>query len=138
MPENLIESFVAIEDKTFWKHHGFNWTRMIGAVISSITGHGQISGTSTITQQLARNIYIPEIKSERSIKRKVQEMYYAARLEHAHTKEEIVEAYLNTIYLGYGCYGVNAAARTYFSKSVADLNVLESAEIGRESCRERV
>lgn len=129
MPENLIESFVAIEDKTFWKHHGFNWTRMIGAVISSITGHGQISGTSTITQQLARNIYLPEIKSERSIKRKVQEMYYAARLEHAHTKEEIVEAYLNTIYLGYGCYGVNAAARTYFSKSVADLSVLESAAL---------
>ena len=129
MPESLIESFVAIEDKTFWKHHGFNFTRMIGAVISSITGHGQISGTSTITQQLARNIYLPEIKSERSITRKVQEMYYAARLEHAHTKEEIIEGYLNTIYLGFGCYGVNSAARTYFSKNVKDLSVLESASL---------
>lgn len=129
MPENLIESFVAIEDKTFWKHHGFNWTRMIGAVFSAITGNGKISGTSTITQQLARNIYLPETKSERSITRKVKEMYYAARLEHAHTKEEIIEAYLNTIYLGYGCYGVNSAARTYFSKSVKDLSVLESAAL---------
>ena len=129
MPEVLIESFVAIEDKTFWKHHGFNWTRMIGAVLSSITGHGQISGTSTITQQLARNVYLPDEKSVRTIKRKLLEMYYAARIEHALSKEEIVEAYLNTIYLGYGCYGVNSAARTYFSKSVKDLNLLECASL---------
>jgi len=129
MPEELIESFVAIEDKTFWKHHGFNWTRMIGAVLSSITGHGQISGTSTITQQLSRNVYLPEEKSDRTIKRKLLEMYYAARIEHALSKEEIIEAYLNTIYLGYGCYGVNSAARTYFSKSVKDLTLLECASL---------
>ena len=129
MPESLIEAFVAIEDKTFWKHHGFNWIRMIGAVYSSITGHGQISGTSTITQQLSRNIYLPEEKSERTIKRKFLEMYYAARLEHALSKEQIIEAYLNTIYLGYGCYGVNSAASTYFSKDVKDLSVLECAAL---------
>ncbi|MBR2673871.1 MAG: transglycosylase domain-containing protein [Mogibacterium sp.] len=129
MPEHLIESFIAIEDKTFWKHHGFNWVRMVGAVLSSITGSGQISGTSTITQQLARNIYLPEIKSDRTITRKLQEMYYAARIEHAHSKEEIVEAYLNTIYLGYGCYGVNSAAKTYFSKNVKDLSLVESASL---------
>ena len=129
MPEDLINSFVAIEDKTFWKHHGFNWTRMIGAVLSSLTGSGRISGTSTITQQLSRNVYLADIKSVRSIKRKLLEMYYAARLEHALSKEEIIEAYLNTIYLGHGCYGVNAAARTYFSKNVQDLDLVECAAL---------
>ena len=129
MPEDLINAFVAIEDKTFWKHHGFNWTRMIGAVLSSLTGNGRISGTSTITQQLARNVYLADTKSVRSIKRKLLEMYYAARLEHALSKEEIIEAYLNTIYLGHGCYGVNAAARTYFSKSVKKLDLVECAAL---------
>ena len=129
MPEDLINAFVAIEDKTFWKHHGFNWTRMIGAVLSSLTGSGRISGTSTITQQLARNVYLADIKSVRSIKRKLLEMYYASRLEHFLTKEQIIEAYLNTIYLGHGCYGVNAAARTYFSKSVKDLDLVECASL---------
>ena len=129
MPENLINSFIALEDKTFWKHHGFNWTRMIGAVLSSLTGNGRISGTSTITQQLARNVYLADTKSVRSIKRKLLEMYYANRLEHNLSKEEIIEAYLNTIYLGHGCYGVNAAARTYFSKNVKDLNLVESASL---------
>lgn len=129
MPEDLVESVIAIEDKTFWKHHGFNWIRMIGAVLSSVTGHGQISGTSTITQQLARNIYLPEIKSDRTITRKLWEMYYAARIEHAHSKEEIVEAYLNTVYFGYGCYGVNSAAKTYFSKDVNELSLVECASL---------
>lgn len=129
MPEDLINAFVAIEDKTFWKHHGFNWTRMIGAILSSLTGSGRISGTSTITQQLARNVYLADIKSVRSIKRKLLEMYYANRIEHALSKEEIIEAYLNTIYLGHGCYGVNAAAKTYFSKSVKKLNLVECAAL---------
>ena len=129
MPEDLINSFVAIEDKTFWKHHGFNWTRMIGAILSALTGNGKISGTSTITQQLARNVYLADTKSVRSIKRKLLEMYYAARLEHSLSKEEIIEAYLNTIYLGHGCYGVNAAARTYFSKDVKDLELAECAAL---------
>ena len=129
MPEDLINSFVAIEDKTFWKHHGFNWTRMIGAILSSFTGSGRISGTSTITQQLARNVYLADTKSVRSIKRKLLEMYYASRLEHSLSKEEIIEAYLNTIYLGHGCYGVNAAARTYFSKNVKDLDLVECAAL---------
>ena len=129
MPEDLINSFIAIEDKTFWKHHGFNWTRMIGAVLSSFTGSGKISGTSTITQQLARNVYLADTKSVRSIKRKLLEMYYASRLEHSLSKQEIIEAYLNTIYLGHGCYGVNAAAKTYFSKKVQDLDLVECAAL---------
>ena len=129
MPEDLVNSFIALEDKTFWKHHGFNWTRMIGAVLSSLTGNGRISGTSTITQQLARNVYLADTKSVRSIKRKLLEMYYASRLEHALSKEEIMEAYLNTIYLGHGCYGINSAAKTYFSKSVKDLSLVQCAAL---------
>lgn len=129
LPDNLKNSFVAIEDKTFWKHHGFNFKRMAGAVISSVTGGGGISGTSTITQQLARNVYLADIKSERSIKRKIIEMYYAFQIEKTLSKEEILEAYLNSIYLGYGCYGVNSAARIYFSKNVQDLNLEECASL---------
>lgn len=129
MPDDLVNSFVALEDKTFWKHHGFNWIRMVGAVVGSVTGGGSISGTSTITQQLARNVYLSDIKSVRSIRRKVVEMYYASRIEANMSKEEIVEAYLNTIYLGYGCYGVDAAAKSYFSKEVKDLDLVECAAL---------
>lgn len=129
MPENLVNAFVALEDKTFWKHHGFNWTRMIGAVFQSITGFGKISGTSTITQQLARNVYLPETMSTRSIKRKVLEMYYAAVIERKLSKKEIVEAYLNTIYLGFGNYGVEAASESYFGKKPKDLSLVQCASL---------
>lgn len=129
MPENLVNAFVALEDKTFWKHHGFNWTRMIGAVFQSITGSGKINGTSTITQQLARNVYLPETMSTRSIKRKVLEMYYAAVIERKLSKKEIVEAYLNTIYLGFGNYGVEAASESYFGKKPKDLSLVQCASL---------
>ena len=130
MPDDLKNAFIAIEDKTFYKHHGFNWRRMFGAVLSKLTGRSAaISGTSTITQQLARNAYLAEIKSQRSISRKLSEMFIAWRLEHKLTKDQILEAYLNTIYLGYGNYGVSAAARTYFSKDVGELNLAECAAL---------
>ena len=130
MPDNLKNAFIAIEDKTFYKHHGFNFRRMFGAVLAKLTGRSSsISGTSTITQQLARNAYLSEIKSRRSLRRKISEMYIAWQLERKFTKDEILEAYLNTIYLGYGNYGVGAAARTYFSKTVDDLTLAESAAL---------
>lgn len=129
MPENLVNAFVALEDKTFWKHHGFNWTRMIGAVFQSLTGSGKISGTSTITQQLARNVYLTDTMSQRSIKRKVLEMYYAAVIERKLSKEKIVEAYLNTIYLGFGNYGVEAASESYFGKEPKDLSLVQCASL---------
>ena len=130
MPDDLKNAFIAIEDKTFYKHHGFNWRRMFGAVLSKLTGRSAaISGTSTITQQLARNAYLAEIKSQRSISRKLSEMFIAWRLEKNLTKDEILEGYLNTIYLGYGSYGVNAAARTYFSKDVDELTLAECAAL---------
>ena len=129
LPENLKNAFIAIEDKTFWTHKGFNFRRIFGAIWNSISGGGEISGTSTITQQLARNVFLPEEKSVRSIKRKIIEMYYAYEIEEELSKEEILTAYLNTIYLGYGCYGVDTAAKKYFSKDVEDLTLKECAAL---------
>jgi penicillin-binding protein 1A len=100
---------------------------MVGAVWESVSGKGRISGTSTITQQLARNLYLEETRSERSIDRKIKEAYYAIQLESHLTKEQIIEAYLNKIYLGSGSNGVEAAAQTFFSKEAKDLDLVESA-----------
>ena len=130
MPDNLKNAFIAVEDKTFYKHHGFNFRRMFGAVLAKLTGRSSsISGTSTITQQLARNAYLSDIKSIRSIRRKLTEMYIAWQLERKLTKDQILEAYLNTIYLGYGNYGVGSASRTYFSKEVGELDLAECAAL---------
>lgn len=128
LPENLTNAFIAVEDKTFWTHKGFNFKRIIGAILERFHG-GRISGTSTITQQLARNVFLPEDKSVRSIKRKITEMYYAYEIEQELSKEDIITAYLNTIYLGYGCYGVDTAAKTYFSCDVEDLTLEQCAAL---------
>lgn len=129
LPENLKNAFIAVEDKTFWTHKGFNFRRIVGAILEKFNGGGRISGTSTITQQLARNVFLPEDKSVRSIKRKIIEMYYAYEIEEELSKEEILTAYLNTIYLGYGCYGVDTAARKYFSRSVEKLTLSQCAAL---------
>ena len=129
IPEDMVNAIVAIEDKTFWKHNGFNFIRIAGAIKESIFGGGEISGTSTLTQQLARNIYLAETKSQRSMNRKILEAYYAVLIEKALTKEQIVEAYLNTVYLGFNCYGVEAASQAYFNKSVTDLDLLECVSL---------
>ena len=129
LPENLKNAFIAIEDKTFWTHNGFNFKRIFGAIWNSVSGGGEISGTSTITQQLARNVFLPEEKSVRSIKRKIIEMYYAHEIEEVLSKEEILTAYLNTIYLGYGCYGVDTAAKKYFNTDVEHLKLSQCAAL---------
>ncbi|MBQ9272237.1 MAG: transglycosylase domain-containing protein [Mogibacterium sp.] len=128
-PDNLKNAFISIEDKTFWTHNGFNVRRIFGAIWNSVRGGGEISGTSTITQQLARNVFLPEEKSIRSIKRKIIEMYYAYQIEQELTKEEILTAYLNTIYLGYGCYGVDTAADKYFDEDVENLTLEQCAAL---------
>lgn len=127
MSKNLINAYVSIEDKTFFEHSGFNVVRMVGAVKDAILKDKRISGTSTITQQLARNLYLFEDRSKRSIDRKIKEAYYAIQLEKHLTKEQIIEAYLNTIYLGSNSKGVQAASEKYFSKDAKDLNLIESA-----------
>ncbi|WP_312354156.1 transglycosylase domain-containing protein [Aminipila sp.] len=128
LPQNLVDAFISIEDKTFLDHHGFNFVRILGAIRDSFTS-GKISGTSTITQQLARNLYLTETRTERTLTRKIKEAYYTVLLEKHLTKEEIIEAYLNTIYLGYNSYGVQAASQAYFSKDVEDLDILECAAL---------
>lgn len=125
IPKNMINAIVSIEDKTFWDHHGFNFVRMLGAIRESIFSGGQISGTSTITQQLARNVYLPETKSVRSLNRKISEAWYTVLLERKLSKKQIMEAYLNTIYFGYNAYGVQAASQAYFSKDVEDLDLAQ-------------
>ncbi|MBQ3107443.1 MAG: transglycosylase domain-containing protein, partial [Firmicutes bacterium] len=127
IPSDLVNAFVAIEDYTFWDHNGFNFIRIIGAIRDSLVSGDPISGTSTITQQLARNLYLEETKDVRSYVRKVQEAYYTIILERELSKEQIVEAYLNTIYLGANSYGISAAAETYFSKDVSELTLAECA-----------
>ncbi|MBO4861478.1 MAG: penicillin-binding protein [Firmicutes bacterium] len=132
MPDDLKNAFLAVEDKTFWDHNGFNLIRIFGAIWDTIKSGGdtRIRGTSTISQQLARNIFMSEEeKEERSISRKIKEAYYTVIIERALSKEQILEAYLNTVYLGYNSYGVGAAARSYFDKDVKDLTLIECATL---------
>ncbi len=129
IPENMVNAIVSIEDQKFWTHHGFNFIRMVGAIRDSVFGGGGISGTSTISQQLARNFYLADIKSERTMGRKLTEMYITIILEKNLSKEKIMEAYLNTIYLGFNSYGVEAAAQSYFNKPVEKLKLLECASL---------
>lgn len=129
LPKDLVDAFVSIEDKTFWDHHGFNFIRIFGAIFESVTQGERISGTSTITQQLARNLFLAESKSQRSMTRKIKEAYYTICLERKLTKEQIIEAYLNTIFLGSQANGVQAASQAYFSKNVEDLTLPECATL---------
>jgi penicillin-binding protein 1A len=129
LPQDLVDAFVSIEDKTFWDHHGFNVVRILGAIKEGVTQGEGISGTSTITQQLARNLYLAETKSDRTLTRKIKEAYYTVLLERHLTKKQIIEAYLNTISLGYGTNGVQAASQSYFSKDVKDLTLAECATL---------
>jgi penicillin-binding protein 1A len=129
LPEHLKDAFVAIEDKTFWEHHGFNFVRIAGAIRDSVFNRTSVSGTSTISQQLARNVWLQDEMSDRTMKRKIQEAYYAVQLENNLQKEEILTDYLNTISLGYHSLGVSAAAKNYFNKKVEDLDLLESAAL---------
>lgn len=123
IPVHTRKAFIALEDKTFETHHGFNIIRMFGAIKEAVFDGGGVSGTSTITQQLARNLYLSQ---ERSIKRKILEAYYTIVLENNLTKDQILEAYLNTVYFG-STYGIQTASQAYFSKDVEDLTIAESA-----------
>ena len=127
MSEDLINAFVAVEDKTFFEHNGFNIIRLFGAVKDTLTTGKRLGGTSTITQQLARNIYLFEIRSARDLDRKIKEAYYAIELEKHLKKEQIIEGYLNLVYLGANSNGVEAAAQAYFSKSASEVNYIEAA-----------
>ena len=123
IPQCTRDAFVALEDKRFNDHKGVDWKRTIGVMIVS-KYEGQ--GGSTITQQLVKNV---TGNNEVTYVRKYNEILTALNLEKNYNKDQILEAYLNTLYLGQGCYGVETAAETYFGKTVGELNYAESAVI---------
>ena len=124
MSPYLKTAVVAVEDKDFYKHSGFDFSRIAGAILVDIKAGSKVQGASTITQQYARNLYLTH---EKSWTRKLNEALYAYRLEVFYDKDEILEGYLNTVYYGHGMYGVEAASRYYFSKPASDLTLAEAA-----------
>ncbi len=124
IPTNLQNAVVAIEDSRFYQHNGIDLRGMTRAVIRDLIPGGGMEGGSTITQQLAK---IALLSSERTLTRKIQDITYALEIEKTYTKKEILELYLNSIYLAHGNAGVEAAARFYFGKPVSKLNLEESA-----------
>ncbi len=130
---HVRNALIATEDHRFYDHWGINLFRTASAVTQSILGELGLpferQGGSTITQQLARNIYNEQIGFEVSVRRKLKEMVTAVRLEQLYAKDEIAEMYLNTVPFLYNAYGIEAAARTYFRKSATDLDILESATL---------
>ena len=121
MPKHLKDAFVCLEDKRFEKHHGVDWLRTFGALTGLSDGGG-----STITQQLIKNLTNDK---EVTFVRKFKEIERALNLENNYDKDTILEAYLNTLYLGSGCYGVQTASETYFGKDVSALTIAESASL---------
>lgn len=126
MSPHLINAFISIEDKRFYKHAGIDWIRTGSAVWQYLRGRGKSFGGSTITQQLVKNL---TGDSERSVRRKVEEILRAVDLEKRLSKKEILEQYLNVVNLAQNCYGVRTAANVYFSKEPVALDAREGAAI---------
>ena len=113
IPKILQDAFIAVEDMRFYSHRGIDYRRMVGAFINNLK-NDSVQGASTITQQLIKNSIL---SPERTYKRKIQEMYLAIQLEKKYSKQQILEAYLNTIHLGGSNYGVKVAAKDYSVKN---------------------
>ena len=124
VPLPLQYAFIAVEDNRFYEHNGVDPRGLLRAAWANFRSNEISEGGSTITQQLAKNAYLTQ---ERTLQRKIQEMFLAMQLEKQYTKREILEFYLNQIYFGQGAYGVEAAARTYFGKDVQELDLAECA-----------
>lgn len=127
MPQNLINAVVAIEDERYYQHKGVDPEGIIRAFIINLQTGDIAQGASTITQQVIRNLYIPEEKYEITYDRKIKEALLAYQLEKIYSKEEVLEMYLNTVYFGEGAYGVQAASKVYFNKNVNYLSLPEAA-----------
>lgn len=126
LPPYVWQSFIAIEDRRFFEHRGVDRQGMIRAMLANLSAGGTVQGGSTITQQLVKNLFLTP---ERSIRRKLQEMILAGRIESRLTKDEILDLYLNRVDLGSQAFGVDAAARRYFGKSAMELTLGEAAMI---------
>jgi penicillin-binding protein 1A len=124
---HVVNALIATEDHRFYQHHGIDFRRTAGAVLRTLSG--DLQGGSTITQQLARNLYPEEIGRAASITRKLKEAITALKIEAVYSKSEILETYLNTVPFLYNAFGIEMAARTYFDKSADKLDVLESATL---------
>ena len=126
-PKHLIDAFLAAEDKNFYEHVGIDFMGIVRAVFANVVNvvsGRRLEGASTITQQVAKNFLL---SSDVTLERKLKEAVLALRLERTFTKEQLLELYLNEIYLGLGSYGVAAAALNYFDKPLSDLTVAEAA-----------
>jgi penicillin-binding protein 1A len=126
LPSHLIEAVIATEDRRFYHHFGIDPIGLARALLVDLREGRFVAGGSTITQQLAKNLFL---SPDRTIKRKVQEALLAFQIERLYTKDQILTLYLNRVYLGAGAFGISAAARTYFDKDPRDLNLIESAVI---------
>ncbi|MBF0528952.1 MAG: transglycosylase domain-containing protein [Deltaproteobacteria bacterium] len=122
IPITLRQAVVAVEDRRFYRHPGLDVIRSLGALLRDLRAGRMIQGGSTITQQLAKNLYL---SSEKTLSRKLKEIYLALQIERRYTKDEILKLYLNQIYFGAGVYGVGAAAEVYFNKPAQSLTVDE-------------
>ncbi|MBO1512776.1 transglycosylase domain-containing protein [Metabacillus bambusae] len=122
--ENVLQATIAIEDRSFYNHNGFDFKRIAGAALADLKAMAKVQGASTITQQYARNLFL---EHEKTWQRKAMEAFYTIRLEQNYSKDEILEGYLNTIYYGHGVYGIEAAAKYYFGKNSSELSLGEAA-----------
>ncbi len=126
IPQNLRDAFVALEDKRFYKHKGYDVVRIGGAIVSNLKSRSIKEGASTITQQLVKNTHLSH---ERTFKRKMKEIAIATKLEKKYSKDEILAMYMSVIYFGNGAYGVKQASRLYFNKDISDLTLEECATL---------
>ena len=126
IPEYMEKAVVAIEDKRFYKHNGVDWYRTAGAAVNLFVPFRSTFGGSTVTQQLIKNI---TKQDDITVQRKLLEIFQALELEKAYSKSEIMEYYLNVVYFGQGCYGIQTAAETYFGKNTSELTLAECASI---------
>ncbi|MGX1317980.1 penicillin-binding protein 1A [Bradyrhizobium sp. USDA 377] len=124
LPPYLPKAFIAIEDRRFYSHFGIDPIGILRALVTNVLHRGVSQGGSTLTQQLAKNLFLTQ---ERTMQRKLQEAELAIWLERKHSKDEILELYLNRVYFGSGAYGVEAAAQKYFGKSARNVTVAEAA-----------
>ncbi len=129
IPQVVQQAFVITEDKRFYSHAGVDWQRVFGALARDILARGWDQGFSTITMQLARNVFPERLTREKTLVRKLREAKVARAIEAKYDKKKILELYLNQISLGNGAFGVEVASQRYFGKSVRDLNVAEAATL---------
>ena len=130
IPKQVRDAFIQVEDKRFYKHHGIDIWRILGSGVANFRAGGVSQGFSTITMQLARNLFPERLNArEKTISRKLREAKVAQEIEHRYSKDRILELYLNQIYLGNGAYGVESASQRYFGKSVGELNLAEAATL---------